>query len=129
MPSPPPREQAGSSSSSEINPGPSQSSSKSILSFWGAASDSSHPPSPAASAQPKRKRRKADDGSAQGRITLTQGGGTVWGVGKAGETEIVNGGAKNKGKGKMISEEDELKEMTKKAKKATLRSKGKSTIS
>jgi hypothetical protein len=63
---------------------------------------------------PKRKRKKADNGISQARIGVRDGDGTSWSMQKAEVTPVVAG--KGKSRNKEGGEEDELKEMSKRAK-------------
>lgn len=115
MPSPPVEEGFATSQSTQESTKASQNPSRSILSFWSSGAGPSQPPQ-----QPpvtKRKRKKADEGPAQGRISLGNGDGATWGIKKV-EEKSVAVAAKGKTRAKPGGEQDELKEMSKKVKQA-----------
>lgn len=114
-------------SSQEASQASAASSSRSIYSFWGNGAGPSQPPPPPPPA--KRKRKKADDGASQAKIGLSAGGEKTWVINKdvpsvAAEETSVQPKGKGKARAKQSGEEDELKEMAKRAKQASAGIKG-----
>ena len=120
MPSPQPQEEIAPSSDHTLA-GPSQNGPRSIYSFWGnGAGPSNPPPPPPVQLPPKRKRKKAHEASSQAKLALNGSNGATSAVrkGEQGETEGVVSST-SKGKRRAIrsgGEEEEMKEMAKKAK-------------
>lgn len=118
MPSPPIDEAsiASTSTSTQESTAPSTSTARSLLSFWGNGAGPSQPPT-AKAAAPKRKRKKVEDGASQARIDMRAGDGTSWNMQKP--EVMVTAAGKGRGRTKEGGEEDELKEMSKRAKQTS----------